>query len=86
MSLADMKGDPWYYAKKAKRLYITPEDVGDAIKAGATEVLLLRTVLAAIERGAVEDTSCTAFVALTVKASPVRGEDRTTSAKPTEDK
>ena len=45
--------DPWFHAAKAKRDYITPEDVADAIKAKPDEVLLLRTVLAAIELGMV---------------------------------
>ena len=66
--LADMKKDPWFHAKKNDRSYITPEDVTASIRAGADEVLLMRTVLAAIELGTVEDVSCTAFVALKVKA------------------
>lgn len=72
-------GDPWHYARKAKRTYITPEDVTDAIKAGAPEVKLLRTVLAAIEQGTVEDLSCTAFVALKVKPRPALQRQRPAS-------
>ncbi len=59
--------DPWFHARNVERDYITPEDVTAAIKAGASEALLLRTVLAAIERGTVEDVSLTCFVALGVK-------------------
>jgi hypothetical protein len=66
MALADMKTDPWFHAKKNDRNYITPEDVTASIRAGASEVYLLRSVLAAIELGTVEDVSCTAFVALKV--------------------
>ena len=82
MALADMKKDPWFHAKKSDRNYITPEDVSAAIRAGAGEVLLLRSVLAAIELGTVEDVSCTAFVALKVpkkpkrRAAPQRGVER----------
>ena len=54
----------WAIAKAAGRDYITPEDVTAAVAAGISQTDLWREVLQAVECGAVEDASCTAFVAL----------------------
>lgn len=54
--------DPWHYAAKAGRNYITPEDITDAIAAGAERVHLYETVLRAINDRAAEDYRLCAFV------------------------
>lgn len=56
--------NPWFHAVKAARDYITPEDVTAAMEAGGTVKQVIQPVLQAFELGAVEDSSCTAFVAL----------------------
>ena len=61
--------DPWHYAVQDKRDYITPEDIGSAIGAGAEKATLHAVVLEAISQGRVEDHSCCAFVAFQMKAT-----------------
>lgn len=56
--------DPWYWATKAKRTYLTPEDVTGAKKHGASRLKVYTAVLQAVERRSAEDASCCAFVAL----------------------
>jgi hypothetical protein len=59
--------DPWTYAERAGRDYLTPEDVGDASGPGVAPFELWRAVLDAIARNACEDPKCCAFVALRVQ-------------------
>ncbi len=61
------KTSPWFHAEQAGRNYLTPEDVNEAIDAGGTRLEIWTDVLKAIEMHAVEDASCTAFVALKLK-------------------
>jgi len=58
------KDNPWYWAAEAKRQYLTPEDVTEAKKHGASRLKAYTAVLQAVERKAAEDASCCAFVAL----------------------
>jgi hypothetical protein len=55
--------NPWFYADKAKRDYLTPEDVGAARARGADYVTVCVVVLRAIANGRVEDVGATAWVA-----------------------
>lgn len=55
--------NPWYYADKAKRTYITPEDVKAARERGADYVTVCVVVLRAIAQGRVEDVHTTAWAA-----------------------
>lgn len=64
------KKNPWYYAAKAGREYITPEDVGDAYSAGAERPAVSLIVLHAIANKQVEDVSCTAFCAVRPPRKP----------------
>jgi hypothetical protein len=56
--------DPWNHAVAAKRDYLTPEDLGEAIKAGAGRFAIYQTTLEAIQMRRVEDWSLCAFVAV----------------------
>lgn len=56
--------DPWAHAEKNGRCYLTPEDVADAIDAGADYVSVYRAVLMAVERRAAEDAGLCAYIAL----------------------
>lgn len=56
--------NPWHYAAKAGREYMTPEDVGAAIEAGGGALVVAEAVLQAVDLKCVEDSSCTAFAAL----------------------
>lgn len=77
--LLTKKHDPWFYAEKAERKYITPEDVGDAYRAGASSITTHAIVLKAIADKRVEDVNCTAFVAVDIPTRPSR--KRTTLTK-----
>lgn len=56
--------NPWYHAGLERREYITPEDIGDAIKAGAGHLDIARVTLKAINDRAAEDYRLCAFVAI----------------------
>lgn len=58
------RGNPWHHAAKADRVYLTPEDVTAAAKAGGETLDIAEAVLVAVESGCVEDVSLTAFAAL----------------------
>jgi hypothetical protein len=55
--------DPWSHAAENGRNYITPEDIQDAIDAGADQMVLSVAVLKALGQKKCEDWSCCAFVA-----------------------
>lgn len=55
--------DPWLHARDHGRLYITPEDIRAAIKAGASRLKLQHIVLRAIGAKKCEDSTLCAFVA-----------------------
>jgi hypothetical protein len=57
------KTNPWHYAEKEQRDYITPEDIGDAFDAGGKRFDIWRVVLHAIDKRQCEDVSLCAFVA-----------------------
>lgn len=69
-SRGSRRKDPWYYAAKAGRGYLTPEDVGDAYSAGAERSAVSLIVLQAIASKQVEDVSCTAFCAVRPPRKP----------------
>lgn len=56
--------NPWAHANQSGRDYITPEDVGDAIKAGASRLAIATCVLNAINDRKAEDYRLCAFVAV----------------------
>lgn len=60
---------PWDLATEAKRTYITPEDITDAMRSGCDEVHMIRSVLGAISSRRAEDPTLCAFVALKAMAS-----------------
>jgi hypothetical protein len=60
----DKTGPVWRLATDRGRGYITPEDVGDAINAGATREEVWRDVLIAVDIKSAEDASLCAFMAL----------------------
>lgn len=73
--LGSPPSSPWYWAEQADppRDYITPEDIGRAIHAGAEKARLWQEVLWAINDKECEDYRCCAFVAVDfdrVKAEP----------------
>jgi hypothetical protein len=57
------------FAAAEGRTYITPEDVQDAIDAGADRLALYTELLQWIERRGAEDASLCAFVALQFQRS-----------------
>ena len=59
---------PWYHAINDDRDYLTPEDIGSAIKAGGSKEEIWEATLQALESGASEDPSCCAFVALKMES------------------
>ena len=61
--------DPWTYASRCTRSYITPEDIGEAIKAGASAEKLHPIVLEALSKKVCEDWSLCAFVAFRMDRS-----------------
>jgi hypothetical protein len=56
--------NPWYYATKDKRDYITPEDITAAITAGGQKLEVWHAVLDALSASACEDPSLCAYVAI----------------------
>jgi len=58
------KTHPMHYAEKAKRTYITPEDISAAVKAGGKGEEIFPVVLAAISLRMCEDATACAFVAV----------------------
>jgi len=54
----------WAQARTSGRDYITPEDVKDALDAGAGATAVARGVLIAVDIGLAEDASLCAFVLL----------------------
>lgn len=59
--------NPWWYARKAKRDYITPEDIDEAVKAGALRPQIMQHTLSAIEDKRAEDVTLCAFMALNAR-------------------
>jgi len=55
--------NPWMYAEEQSRDYMTPEDISDAIAAGAKAETLHPIVLEALSQKSCEDWSLCAFVA-----------------------
>lgn len=66
--------DPWTYAIAENRSYLSPEDIGAAIRSGARKEVMLSTVLNALGTGACEDASLCAFVANGLSADKYRSE------------
>lgn len=64
-----VKWDPWHYAAKKNRDYLTPEDIGDAIDAGsAGDIDLIRLLtLKAIADNSCEDPITCAWMAVNHK-------------------
>lgn len=60
--------NPWAYARERGRDYLTPEDLTDAIEAGADRDTIWRATLDAISRKVAEDKSLCAFVALEMES------------------
>lgn len=64
------KWDPWHWASKDQRDYITPEDITDAIDHDPNKKhrdFITVTVLHAMSKKAVEDWSLCAFVAVSYR-------------------
>ena len=61
----DPKGPVWSRAQKDGRDYITPEDVGNALRSKKTTVVsVLHDLLVGMDTKQTEDGSCCAFVAM----------------------
>lgn len=56
--------DPWTFATKAGRDYLTPEDIDDAIEAGASRLNIYQAALEATYRNTAEDPRACAFSAV----------------------
>ena len=66
---APKETDPWEIAKVNGRVYLTPEDLGEAAEAGATRQSLLVAFAEAVECNACEDRKTCAFVVLNMDPS-----------------